>query len=60
MADATKAHKVREYLAKHPNATPQKVAAALTAPGVEIGARYVSQIKSRGGAAKAKKAKPRA
>jgi hypothetical protein len=59
MADASKADKVRDYMAKHPDATPQKVAEALTASGVEIGARYVSQIKARGGATKAKKAKPR-
>ena len=59
MADTTKAKKVREYIAKHPHATSQEVAQAVTTPAFEIGARYVSQIKSRGGAAKAKKAKRR-
>jgi hypothetical protein len=55
MAEASKAQKVREYIAKHPDATPQEVSKALSGSGVAIDARYVSQIKSRGGAAKAKR-----
>ena len=60
MAEASKAQKVREYIAKHPDATPQEVSKALSGPGVVIGARYVSDIKSRGGAAKGKRTKTRA
>ena len=48
MADASKAQKVREYVAKHPKATPQEVSKGLTAPGVAIGARYASSLSTAG------------
>jgi hypothetical protein len=49
MADdkKSKAQSVREYLEQHPEATPQGVADALGAQGVNVDAPYVSQIKSR-------------
>jgi len=50
MADdkTSKAQCVRDYLQEHPKATPQGVADALGAEGVNVNAQYVSQIKSRG------------
>ena len=59
MAEASKAQRVREYMVKHPDATPQEVSKALTAQGTAIGARYVSDIKTRGHAVNAKRTKPR-
>jgi hypothetical protein len=42
MPNGSKAQAVRQYIADHPDAKPQEVADALTAQGVEVGARYVS------------------
>lgn len=47
MADLSKAQAVRNYISDHPDAKPQEVAAALDAKGIEVSARYVSNIKSR-------------
>jgi hypothetical protein len=51
MAVKSKAQKVRDYLAKHPQATPQQIAQVLTTPTVKFDPRYVSDIKSRDAAA---------
>lgn len=55
MPNVSKAEAVRQYVAEHPESKPQEIADALTAQGVEVGARYVSTIKSRSGAQKTKK-----
>ena len=38
-----KAQSVRDYLSKHKNATPQKVAKALSGEGINVTANYVSK-----------------
>lgn len=43
----SKAQVVRDYIAKHQDATPQAVVKALDDQGVKVNAHYVSQIKSR-------------
>jgi len=57
MVNVSKAKAVREYIADHLDAKPQEIAAALKGQGVEVGARYVSSIKSQSGAPQAKKGK---
>lgn len=47
MADPNKAQKVRDYIAEHRKAKPQEIATALSALGVAIGKRYVSQVKGK-------------
>lgn len=57
MAGTSKAQAVRDYVAEHPAAKPRDVAATLGAQGVEVDARYVSNIKSRKSSTKTASAK---
>jgi len=47
MTEVNKAQTVRDYIAAHRKAKPREVAAALSAQGVSVEARYVSQIKTK-------------
>lgn len=49
MAGKSKAQAVRDYVAKNPDAEPKEIVEALDSEGFQVDARYVSQIKSRGG-----------
>lgn len=48
MAKNSKAAKIREYLAAHPNAKATDVVAALKAQRVKVSAAHVYQLKSNG------------
>lgn len=47
MTEASKAQKVRDYIAEHPKASSQEIVAALSGQGITIGKRYVSEVKSK-------------